>query len=220
MMQRVGCGHKENTFKIHWMNWERMGVAKSKGGLGFRDLVMFNKALLAKQMWRLLIKPNSLVAQILKAKYFHNCTVPEATVGARPSYAWRSLMASQALLKKWAIMDDRGWARYQDLGNTLDSNSNVFFCAVARVKDLIDQNTKWWNRSLISTTFLEEEAKVILNIPLSPLQPRDRLIWRCTTTGEFTVRSAYHMGMEMAASLCSGGSNAGRAHEYGRCAGC
>jgi hypothetical protein len=79
----------------------------------------------------------------------------------------------------------------------------------ARVKELIDQNTKWWNSNLISATFLEEEAKVIMNMPLSPLQPRDRLIWRCTSTGDITVQSAYHMGMEMDALSGSGGSKKG-----------
>jgi hypothetical protein len=47
-----------------------MGVSKAQGGLGFRDLVIFNKALLAKQCWRLLKNPDSLVARILQAKYF------------------------------------------------------------------------------------------------------------------------------------------------------
>lgn len=56
-----------------------MGVSKDKGGLEFRDLVIFNKALLAKQLWRLLKNPNSLVAQIFKAKYLPHGTVLEHT---------------------------------------------------------------------------------------------------------------------------------------------
>jgi hypothetical protein len=49
-----------------------MGSAKSEGGLGFRDLDMFNKALLAKQGWRLLQNPDSLTAKIFQAKYYSN----------------------------------------------------------------------------------------------------------------------------------------------------
>jgi hypothetical protein len=44
-----------------------MGLEKNWGGMGFRDLVSFNKALLAKQCLRLLKSPNSLMG--LRAKY-------------------------------------------------------------------------------------------------------------------------------------------------------
>jgi hypothetical protein len=47
-----------------------MGVSKFHGRVGFRDLEIFNKALLAKQGWRLLQFPNSLVARIMQEKYF------------------------------------------------------------------------------------------------------------------------------------------------------
>ena len=55
----------------------------SQGGMGFRDPVIFNKAVLAKQCWRLLQKenPNSLAADILKAKYYPNTNVLEDSLG-------------------------------------------------------------------------------------------------------------------------------------------
>jgi hypothetical protein len=65
-----------------------------------------------------------------------------------------------------------------------------------RVSGLIDKNLKHWNKALITSIFLPEEALAITNIPLSPFLSRDWLIWQCTKNEDFTVRSAYHLGME------------------------
>jgi len=67
----------------------------------------------------------------------------------------------------------------------------------AKVAELIDPDLKNWNVGLIKAIFSKDEAKVILGILLRPLLPHDCLIWRGTSNGLFSVRSAYHLAKEL-----------------------
>ena len=83
-------------------------MCKSKlfGGMDFRNLHVFNLALLAKQGWRILTNPNSLVARVYKAKYFPYDDILRAKIGSNPSYAWRSIHNSLVILKegtRWRV---------------------------------------------------------------------------------------------------------------------
>ncbi|XP_057985408.1 uncharacterized protein LOC131170376 [Hevea brasiliensis] len=40
-----------DSVNIHWLSWKRLSCSKSLGGLGFKELNLFNVALLAKQAW-------------------------------------------------------------------------------------------------------------------------------------------------------------------------
>nr|GMD72567.1 uncharacterized protein LOC109160522 [Ipomoea batatas] len=68
--------------------------------MGFRSLQKFIVALLAKQGWRLINTPTSLVARLLKAKYHPNSHFLEASLGNNVNYTWRSIMAGKDLLKQ------------------------------------------------------------------------------------------------------------------------
>ena len=78
-------GNKDGKRKTCWVAWEEMIKPKQWGGLGFRDIEMFNLALLAQQACRILNEPNSLSARVLKAVYHPSVEFLEAELGTGPS---------------------------------------------------------------------------------------------------------------------------------------
>lgn len=106
LIARFWWGSTVTSRKLHWHSWEMICLQKSLGGLGFRDLKCFNQALLAKQAWRLHNDTNSLLHQVLKARYYKNDTFVDARRGYGPSYTWRSKWGSKSLLLdgiKWRV---------------------------------------------------------------------------------------------------------------------
>lgn len=90
MMARFWCSKGENENKMHWLAWEKITETKVAGGLGFRDLEAFNLALLGKQVWRLITKPNLLMSKVLKGKYFPNANFFQVTTKPQDSMLLKS----------------------------------------------------------------------------------------------------------------------------------
>jgi hypothetical protein len=70
MVGRFWWAQQEKENKMHGLSWELMCSRKEKGGLGFRDLHLFNLAMSARQGWLLVQEPGSLCAQVLRAKFY------------------------------------------------------------------------------------------------------------------------------------------------------
>ncbi|KAL0416341.1 UNVERIFIED_CONTAM: putative mitochondrial protein [Sesamum latifolium] len=85
--------------RVHWVAWRKMCRPIVEGGMGFRVLKAFNIALLAKQGWRVVSNPTSLLSRVLKAKYFPGCSFWDALVGRRPSLTWRSILLARGVLE-------------------------------------------------------------------------------------------------------------------------
>ncbi|MCH88735.1 RNA-directed DNA polymerase (Reverse transcriptase), partial [Trifolium medium] len=98
----------ENRKGIRWMSWERLTMRKEWGGMGFRSIHGFNIAMLGKQGWNFLTKPDAMVSRVFKAKYFPNGDFLGSSLGHNPSYVWRSIWSSRIVLRegyRWRIGD-------------------------------------------------------------------------------------------------------------------
>ena len=103
MIGRYWWSQQEKENKIHWVSWERLTLPKGKGGLGFRDIHVFNLAMLAKQGWRLIQNADSLCARILRAKYFPHGDIMKAKKSGPISYTWRSITTGFQVLAEGII---------------------------------------------------------------------------------------------------------------------
>ncbi|KAL5580569.1 hypothetical protein UlMin_013011 [Ulmus minor] len=89
---RFWWGTTSDHKRVHWINWKDLCKPKSLGGMGFRDLSVFNQAMIGKQVWRLVTRPSSLAARVLKAKYYPNSSIWEADANNSSSYTWKSIL--------------------------------------------------------------------------------------------------------------------------------
>ncbi|MCH84159.1 ribonuclease H protein, partial [Trifolium medium] len=206
MSSKFWWGSNVDQRKIHWVNWKKTCKQKKLGGMGFKDIRAFNEALLAKQGWRILTEPNSLVARIMKAKYFPNGNFLQATQVQRSSYSWQSIQKASWILKKgcfWLVENGQNINIWEDRWINPQGNSNTWTpkpvnTILEKVKDLIDPTTYTWNEPLISLTFLPIEANQILQIPLTNTMAEDIISWQGTKDGNYTVKSGYNAQMEWA----------------------
>ena len=88
VISRFWWSTKDNNCGLHWIAWKKICTPKDQGGPRFRDFKKFNLALLVKQLWRLIQYPNSLLARVLKGRYFRNSNLIDVNKASNPSYVW------------------------------------------------------------------------------------------------------------------------------------
>ncbi|KAK5786023.1 hypothetical protein PVK06_040648 [Gossypium arboreum] len=77
---------------------------KGMGGLGIRDVKLFNLALLGRQVWRLLNNTDSLCFKVLSSKYFPDGNIFHAKKVDKASFTWSSIAKAVE-----AFQDGFGW---------------------------------------------------------------------------------------------------------------
>ncbi|KAH9658155.1 hypothetical protein KPL70_023379 [Citrus sinensis] len=204
MVAKFWWGSKREERNIHWAKWENMSQAKCLGGMGFHDFSSFNRALLAKQGWRIRQCPDSLVARVLQAKYFQSKNFLDAKLGSNPSYIWRSLLWGRKIIcsgSRWRVGNGQKIhvhkANWIPQPSTFQPVVKPSLLPDAMVSDLINE-ANYWDEKRIYEHFDKIDADLITKIPL-PRRPReDELIWHYGKNGQFSEPTCQvcKMGME------------------------
>ncbi|KAK3228886.1 hypothetical protein Dsin_000767 [Dipteronia sinensis] len=186
LCNRFWWGSNDKDCHVHWVSWERLYLNKDEGGLGFRNLQIFNQALLAKQMWLLYSCPDSLASRVLRGCYFKKGTIMMAVKKVRGSYMWNSLWWGRKLLdcgSRWRIGNGSAVSIYEDRWiprpysfKVLSPKGREDITRVCQLKTPSGTG----NVSLVSEIFVEDDSLAILSIPFSSADVKDKLCWHFT----------------------------------------
>ncbi|XP_013632788.1 PREDICTED: uncharacterized mitochondrial protein AtMg00310-like [Brassica oleracea var. oleracea] len=181
---------------IHWVKWENLSKPRGDGGIGFKMIHKFNLALLGKQLWRLVQYPDSLVARVLKGKYFRCSTPLRLNKADRHSYGWTSIMVAKPLMmlgirqKVHSGNEIRAWEDHWK--PTIPARPVRPLAPVVHpmtsVRDLMTCNPKTWNSEVLENYVDPEDIPLIQSLAISQGYQRDKYCWNYTKNGMYTVK--------------------------------
>ncbi|XP_021759146.1 uncharacterized protein LOC110724055 [Chenopodium quinoa] len=157
-----------------------------------------NRALLAKQMWRLIHHPQLLVSRIYRARYPHLLNYKASSLPPRPSWGCRSLLDG-ARVHSHGVMWKMGFGSQISI---LDDNwvPGVYVCFKdftstyefpTMVSHIIDPVSQAWDSTRIKQLFPPITADSILGMERPQEKMDDFVYWKFTRDGSFTTKSAY-----------------------------
>jgi len=147
---------------------------------------------------------DTIVARVFKARYFLKGNFVDAKLGNNPSYVWRSIHASQVIVRggfRWRLEDGtqiRAWYDpwINDEGRGYATSNVPMGREGMTVSELIEDDGNEWKVDVIQEVFNERDAENILAMPIMDDMGEDKRCWKFTNHGEYTVKSTYHSTME------------------------
>jgi len=198
-IRRFWWSSTKDKHKIPWIAWTKLNEPKKLGGLAIRDLKDFNIALLAKQGWRILQNPHSLIARIFKAKYFPKQSLLETEATNHSSYAWKSILQGAKLLShglKYLVGNGHNIKVLKDNWLPLNPSrpANGPGASVypnLKVSDLITDGN--WNEERLAQLINPEDVPYIRTIRPSITGVEDAMSWLFTKNGNYSVKLGYYL---------------------------
>ncbi|KAJ4769324.1 RNA-directed DNA polymerase (reverse transcriptase)-related family protein [Rhynchospora pubera] len=184
-----------STSGIPLLAWDRVCLPKHLGGMGVLNLRILNLSLLLKWLWRLFEVPNSQWATVTRSLFVSRGLTSPLSWTARGSFFWKDLLTLRHIFSIFTHFNlgsgKEALFWYSNWGNGL---LRFFECkpppskahlTVSKVcHNLFSSLQAPWNRDVHNavrylSSFTQSDA-------------RDKCVWKCTSSGKFTVKSAYN----------------------------
>lgn len=190
-----------NNNRFHLKSWKSICTPKEIGGLGVRRLVDVNKALLTKLAWEVNIEGGKTWTQLIRAKYLRSRRLLNSNL-TRQSYSWfwGGIKGCLDTLRKGycfqigksstiRIRDDPWLPSIPGFQIPEDTNIPLH---IQVVSDLMYPEGSQWDQEKVCSIFNPQLSKIICETPILDAE-HERLIWAPSTSGKFSVKSAYKL---------------------------
>ncbi|KAI5677130.1 hypothetical protein M9H77_08080 [Catharanthus roseus] len=166
----------------------------------FRKNKANNIAFITKLCWQMCKRPGKIWVKLLRSEYLCGRSMLDNDhILNSGSWIWNSIRNYQEYFLSGACyhikpnsnlniwedpwIPDLPYFRPEKT-NLVDQNLNL-------VSDLMRNNGTTWNERLIRRNFATEVADAIFKIHISDLPEQDNLVWYPSSSGKFTIKSAY-----------------------------
>ncbi|WCJ40291.1 DNAse I-like superfamily protein [Euphorbia peplus] len=197
-------GSTRDARKISLVKWEEVCSPVVCGGLGMRNSQTMNCAFISKLGFNFIAQPDLFWVRILTAKYKTEI-IPDPTKAslANSSVLWKAMSRNKSNLHigiKWSVGDGKKSRFWTD--NWVGDLGPLYLLAFGpipenlihlRVTDMVDNTGMWkWDsfKHLLPNSCLFLIAAA-LPCPITP--HTDQVFWMGSSSGKFSVKSAYSM---------------------------
>ncbi|KAJ1282417.1 hypothetical protein BS78_03G050200 [Paspalum vaginatum] len=195
----TGIQEESSTHHIAFRARDDICKPKALGGLGLKKMALVNRSLVLHSAWMIVNGKDHFLTNILKSKYFHNCSFWKSNIYGPKSVFWSSIQGVKNDLVKntsYQLFSDNVniwsqpwcpiWENIHDhikLPTTVHPLPN-------KVKDLWYPNSNSWNNELITNVFPPQAAEIIKETPVVPANEPDTLVWKPEKGGQCTTKEA------------------------------
>jgi hypothetical protein len=200
---------KDKARNLSLKSWNSICLPKHEGGLGFRRMHEFNLSLITKLGWKMTTNTDCLWVKQLQKKYIKYGDFLSSPTSYSASWLWKGIQKIKPFLLSGACLKvsrnsaapiwSSNWVPTIPSfkpGPKFPLNKHL---PALLVRDLIDPNLAIWKTSAIHNLFDSISAIEILKIRISDEIGTDYL-WTPSTTGKFTVSSAYRFISEVSSN--------------------